>query len=539
MRLEQHYAASPSKLMRDYINGEHTIRRYFSYEPLQSQFDVRLEKLRTHAADREKLSAIIRSFMEPNGISEAAAVHLNDFENGAPVVVTGQQAGLLSGPLYTVHKAISVIVLAQQASEQLKTKVVPVFWIAGEDHDLAEISHLYREVNHRVDKLNFPHAEYGKNSASTAVLNKEKVRSFLEEYFRSLPETEHSRNLHQLVFSYLDKASTFTDFFSAILNYFFHEEGLLYIDAAYPQLRQYESPYFVQMIERSEEIAASVYETEQALTQDGYSAVIGAEKNAANLFVAVKGERILLQREGRKFSGNNGAISFTYEELMDIAKTAPERLSNNVVTRPIMQEMVFPVLAFVGGPGEIAYWAAFKGAFSLLEMEMPVVMPRLNMTLITRQTEALLKKYRLTVMDVINEKKITALKTELEDAIREKKAELLIDKLKEKLEAEYTEINEQFTQVSRGLAPIVEKNLQIHLKQLTFLKHKLQDEVMLQHSTQFNHYAFIENELLPNNGFQERVYNPFPYLNLYGLDLVKDILKLRISYDKNHKIIYL
>ncbi|TWT28097.1 bacillithiol biosynthesis cysteine-adding enzyme BshC [Planomicrobium sp. CPCC 101110] len=539
MRLEQHYTAPPSKLMRDYIHGEHTIRRYFSYEPLQSEFSARLEKLRTHAADREKLSRIMRNFMEPNGISEAASAHLDDFRNGAPVIVTGQQAGLLTGPLYTVHKAISVIVLAKQASEQLQTKVVPVFWIAGEDHDLAEISHLYREVNHRVDKLNFPHAEYGKNSASTAVLNHDKVRTFLEEYFRSLPETEHSKSLHQLVFSYLEKAETFTDFFAAILNYFFSEEGLLYIDAAFPELRQYESVYFEKLIEKSEEIAATVYETEQALAKDGYSAVIGAEKDAANLFITVKGERILLQREGSRFFGNNGAVSFTYEELMDIAKTSPERLSNNVVTRPIMQEMVFPVLAFVGGPGEIAYWAAFKGAFNLLGMEMPVVMPRLNMTLITRQTETLLKRYNLTFMDVVNDRKITALKAELEDAIREKKAESLVDSLKEKIEAEYEEVKEQFMQVSKGLEPIVEKNLQIHLKQLTFLKNKLQDEVMLKHSTQFNHYAFIENELLPNNGFQERIYNPFPYMNLYGEELVKDILKLRIPYDKNHKIIYL
>lgn len=539
MRLEEQYAASPSKLMRDYISGEHTIRSYFSYEPLESAFSARFEKLRAHEADREKLSGIIRSYMEPHGISEAAASHLADFENGAPVVVTGQQAGLLSGPLYTVHKAISVIVLAKQAAEQLGTKVVPVFWIAGEDHDLAEISHLYREVNNRVDKLNFPFAEYGKNSASTAVLNKEKVHSFLEEYFRSLPETEHSKQLHELAFSFLEKASTFTDFFAALLNYFFQEEGLLFIDAAYPQLREYESPYFMKMIERSEEIAATVFETEQALVADGYTAVIGAEQNAANIFITVKGERILLQREGDKFLGNNGAVSLTHEELMEVAKTTPERLSNNVVTRPIMQEMVFPVLAFVGGPGEIAYWAAFKGAFELLEMELPVVMPRLNMTLITRQTESLLKKYQLTFSDVVNEQKVLQLKAELEENIREIEAEALIEQLQSNLMDGYKEINERFSEISKGLTPLVEKNLQLHLKQLTFLKHKLQDEVMLQHSTQFEHYAFIENELLPNNGFQERIYNPFPYMNLYGLNLVKDILKLRIRYDKNHKIIYL
>src|SRR5690606_5268822 len=148
--------------------------------------------------------------------------------------VTGQQAGLLTGPLYTIHKAISAIVLAKQAKEQLNAKVVPVFWIAGEDHDLAEISHLYREINGRVEKLNFPHVEYGKKTATTAILNKTKIADFLNEYVRSLPETSHSKDLQQLVFGFLESTETYTEFFSALLNHFFDEEGLLMIDAAHP-----------------------------------------------------------------------------------------------------------------------------------------------------------------------------------------------------------------------------------------------------------------------------------------------------------------
>ncbi|MGI2327298.1 bacillithiol biosynthesis cysteine-adding enzyme BshC [Planococcus sp. YIM B11945] len=538
MRLEEQYAIPPSKLMQHYINGEHTIRRYFTHEPSMEALAERLETLRNHGADREKLAGILRNYMGAREISPAAEAHLADLENGAPVVVTGQQAGLLTGPLYTVHKAISVIVLARQASEQLGTKVVPIFWIAGEDHDLAEISHMYREVNHRIDKLNFPHTEYGKHSASTAILNKEKMHGYLNEYFRSLPETEHSKKLHELAFGFLEESQTYTDYFAAFLNYFFKEEGLLYIDAADSKLRQYESSYFVKMIERSEAIAEKVYTAEQALVTDGYSAVIGAEAQAANLFVTVNGERILLQREDDLFVGNNGAVSFSFDELMEVAKTAPERLSNNVVTRPLMQELVFPVLTFVGGPGEIAYWAALKGAFTVMGMEMPVIMPRLSMTLVNRQVQSLLEKYKLTFGDVVNGREIAVLRNELLESVREQEAESLVDQLQKTLQKEYQKIDEQFSKVSKGLAPLVEKNLQIHLKQLSFLKHKLQDEVLLQNSTQFNHYALIENELLPNYGFQERIFTPFPYMNEYGIDLVKDLLQLPIQYDKNHKIIY-
>ncbi|WKA57446.1 bacillithiol biosynthesis cysteine-adding enzyme BshC [Planococcus shenhongbingii] len=539
MRLEEQYIAPASKLMDDYINGKSKILQYFSYEPSAEEFSKRFEAIQQHKVDRAGLGGILREYMEPNGISEKAESHLSDFENGAPVVVTGQQAGLLTGPLYTVHKAISVIVLAKQATEQLKTKVVPVFWIAGEDHDLAEISHLYREVNGRLDKLNFPHAEYGKNSASSAKLNKVKVHSYLEEYFRSLPETEHSKALHQLVFSLLEQAESFTEFFSALLNYFFKEEGLLYVDAANPALRKYESPYFVQMIENSEEIAEAVLASEQSLVEDGYSAVIEAESQAANLFITVNSERILLQRDGQNFIGNEGAVSFTVEELLEIAKSSPERLSNNVVTRPLMQEMVFPVLAFVGGPGEIAYWAALKGAFKVMGLELPIVMPRLGMTLINRQVQTLLEKYKLTFSEVFTELKVAELRNTLMESIREKEAESLVEEVQRQLETQYEEIKESFAAISGGLVPLVEKNLQFHLKQLQFLKHKMEDEVVLQNSTQFNHYGLIEMELRPDANFQERVFSPFPYMNAYGLDLVRDMMKLDFKYDKNHKIIYL
>ena len=538
MKLTEQFVPPSSSLMDDYINGEKELSRYFPYNPDLTSFDSRQQKLQNHKVDRLKLSGVIRNYMEPYGISGKAEQHLRDFKDGASVVITGQQAGLLTGPLYTIHKAISTIVLAEQAKEQLKINVVPVFWIAGEDHDLAEISHLYREVNGRVEKLNFPHVEYGKKTASTAKLNKATIKDFLEEYFRSLPETAHSKELQHLVFGFLETTETYTEFFSVFLNYFFQKEGLLFIDAAHPELRKYETNYFKRLINLSPGIAKAVYTAEQELTTKGYNPPLMAEENAANLFITVKGERLLLKREQDVFISNNGKVRFTKDELLRIADESPEILSNNVVTRPLMQEMVFPVLAFVGGPGEIAYWSLLKNAFELLEMEMPVILPRLGMTLVNRKVQTLLEKYDLNFNDVVIEQKTPALKAELLDSLREKEAENLILELEVKVQKDFNMIKKKFTDVSSGLTPLVEKNLQIHLKQLGFLKNKLEDEVVLQNSVQFGHLDFLENELLPNGSLQERIYNPIAYMNEYGLDLVEHLFSLDLKYDKNHKIIY-
>lgn len=537
MNLEEKYIPPSSNLMADYIEEDPQILHYFSYAPSLSQLPARLEALAHHPVDRDKVADILGAYMGPYGISDEAKRKLAQFREGAPVVVTGQQAGLLTGPLYTVHKAISAILLAKEAAGRLGTPVVPIFWIAGEDHDLAEICHVYREANGRVEKLNYPHAKFGKCSASAASLDHAELTGFIEEYFRSLPETPHTKHVQELVFRHLEKADSFTGFFAGLLNHFFKQEGLLYIDAASPDLRRYESDYFCRLIKNSEAIAKAVAATEAELESKGYNAGIGAKLEAANLFLTIEGERLLLEKDGGRFIVKNTAISYTEAELLELAENEPERLSNNVVTRPLMQDMVFPVLAFVGGPGEIAYWAALKGAFELMDMEMPIVMPRLSVSLVDRRSETILKKRGLQFEDVVSERKIPQLRHELMEHIRDEETETHIDEIKQYLDSRYEGLSERFAAISNGLAPLVEKNLQIHLKQLDFLKAKLQDEVAIQNSTQFNQLAALENALLPEGGLQERIYNPVPFLNQYGLGLVDDLLALPMNYDKTHKIV--
>lgn len=539
MKLEEQYLKPSSVLMEHYINQNTKLMPFFSYPPELSAFEQRMQALADHPVDRPALARVMEEGMQKNGMTDEAAKNLEAFIQGAPVIIAGQQAGLLTGPLYTVHKAISTLVLAKEASAKLNRPVVPVFWIAGEDHDLAEISHFYMKTDGRTDKLNVPHYQYGKKTASTVELDKEQVKSYLTVYFRSLPETSYSKALQSQCFEFLEASTSYTDFFERYLHEFFGHEGLLYIDAANPALRRYESAYFQKMIEQNDEIAASVSETEARLKELGYPAVMGVDPQSANLFIMANGERVLLQRDGTDFVGNEGSLRFTKEEMLEIAANAPERLSNNVVTRPLMQEMVFPVLSFIGGPGEIAYWAALKQTFELLGMELPVIMPRLGMTIINRQTASLLEKYDLTFIDVVQDGKLPHLRAELYDRHREKDAEQRVADMRDYLERQYELLEAEFREVSKGLQPVIEKNLQLHTKQLDFLSAKLEEQVLLQHQTEFGHYALLEQELVPENSLQERIFTPFVYLNEWGPDLVERLSRLDFKYDKNHKIIYL
>src|SRR5699024_10497077 len=259
----------------------------------------------------------------------------------AVVVIGGQQAGLLTGPLYSINKVISIISLAKRQEAELNRPVIPVFWIAGEDHDFDEINHVNIRTDKGIKKHTIPH----------------------------FPETD-------LVLAYTTNES----------------------------LRGNENEYFIKLIEHRKPIAKTVSKTIQSLQKKDYSITLEAEENEGHLFYHDnQGERILLNiTESGLWQGKTKDIVFTSEELVQIAKDTPHRLSNNVVTRPLMQEWVFPTLAFVGGYGEISYWASLKNAFKEVDLEMPPVVPRYSISYVpTKLCEALNNK-EIDVSHAIN-----------------------------------------------------------------------------------------------------------------------------------------
>src|SRR5699024_9419195 len=141
--------------------------------------------------------------------------------------------------------------------------------------------------------------------------------------------------------------------------------------------------FFKQFIEKERAVSAAVYETTQSIQQSGYTLSLDLEEEGANLFLEEGDERILLKRQGEDWLGKNEEVYLKTEELLTIAENDPGRLSNNVITRPMMQELLFPTLAFMAGDGEISYWAVLKKAFKQLDdrIKVPPVVPRLSWTL--------------------------------------------------------------------------------------------------------------------------------------------------------------
>lgn len=524
-------------IVGDYVKGE--VQEYFDYPLTEEGFTERLHDLRNRHYAREELVSHLLKYNEKLNVGEATINNIQALlENDTYVVVGGQQAGILTGPLYTIHKMVSIIQLAKEKEKSLGVRIVPVFWIAGEDHDLDEINHVFVSKNNKIKKTILYNAEKKKMSASEMKLSKEECKRWIEEIFKTYPETNYTNEVLQFVEESLLRSRTYVDFFANLVAKLFKDTGLIFVDAHHPELRKLEISYFEQMLTCYKEVQQGLENQQRIVKGRGYKPLIETKESAIHLFMQLEDERVLLEESNGRFIGKNGLYSFSFEELMEQVRQYPERFSNNVVTRPLMQESVFPTLAFVGGPGEIAYWSELQQVFHVLSMKMPPVVPRTTISYMERHIEADMRELGIDESELFIQKV---------DAIREK---WIAENVKESIEQPFAEATERIKDIHDELQELVnkinpslqqfaKKNEQKVLGQLQLLERTLQVDIEKKYEVQLEKFRRIEYALQPQGAPQERVWNIFYYLNRYGLDFVSELLQHTFSSDGQHYIVKL
>ncbi len=523
---------------KEYISGSKQTARFFDYQPFsQSDFKARVEEVQKRSFKRMELAGIIRKYMELYQITEEVERSLQKLTDPSSLaVIGGQQAGLLTGPLYSVHKIISIITLAKEQEEKLGIPVVPIFWIAGEDHDLHEINHVYVEKSGQLQKAGYPERFLKKQAASETVYNKQTMIEWVTSIFACLKETRYTNQLLKDVIKAVNEQSTFTGFFASLTAALFSRYGLLLIDAADPALRALEAPFFKQLILQNNELSAAVAKNQNQIRELNFQPVIETSENPANLFLIEEGERHLLEKSNGLFISKSGR-SYTENELLQLLESTPEAFSNNVVTRPLMQEWLFPTLAFIAGPGEIAYWAELHEAFHYFQMKMPVIVPRLNITIVERSIASIAAEANLSIESIIQ----NGVQEEKElyiESIRDQHLHDLVSEMKHDLMKSYEKIEARAGELHNGLSEIVKKNKQYHERQIDFLIQKSDMILEQTHSAALLRYDRLESSLHPE-GLQERKWNIYPFLNSYGPDLLHQMMKQSFQHDGSHYLLFI
>lgn len=317
---------------------------------------------------------------------------------GSRVVVTGQQAGLLLGPLYTIYKSITSIQLAADLS-RTDAPVIPVFWTASDDHDFDEINHttlLTRRQELLTLRYTPSKAEgYIAGMPSGEIPLTPQLKELLQLAVENTFSSEQTKDVQFFLEESLSQADSFANWFSRIQARLFSDTPLRVFDPRLPTARRLAARIIEQEIEVPLRSTSLLIETGKQLASLGFGIPIQRVPHACNFFLEVEKRRLPVFYEGGRFHLPDAKLSFSEADLKALLKNEPLRFSGNVALRPVIQQFLFPTVAYVAGPGEVAYWAQLKPLFEFFDQPMPVVYPRMRGRLSTLKAGMLCE--RLTV----------------------------------------------------------------------------------------------------------------------------------------------
>ncbi|WP_062197761.1 bacillithiol biosynthesis cysteine-adding enzyme BshC [Massilibacterium senegalense] len=524
---------------QDFVDDFSKVAAFFSYDVKQeTTFEKRKTFIEQRTYHREALVETLVRFNEKYNGTEKVRSNIEKLRrNDALVVVGGQQAGVLTGPALVIYKAISILRLAKEQEEKLGVPVIPVFWIAGEDHDFDEVNHIFLSKEQEIVKHSLEHLYNNRQAVSTLLLPKEKMVDYIDEALFSYGEREYTKELREMLLQATDQSVTYTDFFAHLMMHLFGEHGLVLLDANDPHIRALERGFFREIIEKNESLHEAVYKKLEMMERMGYPLPFEKKRDQANLFMFLNGERYLLERVDGAFQLKNTDIRWSKEQLLDKLETEPALFSNNVVTRPLMQEYVLPTLAFIGGPGEIHYWGTLKEAFEVFSFEMPPVCMRLSYSIIERHIAKWMEELQITE-ELLAEKNIQHQKDAFISSVQSVETETTLNDLQQAIQKSKEQLQQVGGEVDPTLIPFIEHASQKMWREAEGIKRRIKQQELRQHEQVIQKYHAIEKSLLPQNIYQERFWSIWYYINAYGLDLVDRLVHVPVTFDELHKIVY-
>lgn len=457
----------------------------------------------------------------------------------AVAVVTGQQAGLFTGPVYTIYKALSAVKLANELSSKGR-KAVPVFWVATEDHDFDEVAEAHvLDRNTRPVRLQYKPADVRKNASVGDIKLDSTIVPVIDELFRQLPRSEFSEGILELLRSAYGEGNDLGSAFGRTLSALFSDYGLVVIDPLDKGIKRLAAPIYKQAVSHADEIVAAIREQNSSLDADGFHAQVLVEDDYFPLFLHDDdGKRTALRKAGDGvYRLKGGTHDFTTRELEQIAVDEPERLSPGVMLRGVVQDHLLPTICYFGGAAEIAYFAQNSAAYKILERPVTPIFHRQSFTVVESRQHRVLERFGWDIRTLFDGKERATLAAAA-DVLSPKMAGLFAD-VEEKINAELHRLDEALSESDVTLAT----NLATRRRKIIYHIATLRKKALLAETkkdeTMRRQIDDLFNSLLPSGGLQERSLNVFSFINKHGfgfIDVLYDSVDLN---DKGHRIVYL
>ncbi|WP_067620725.1 bacillithiol biosynthesis cysteine-adding enzyme BshC [Alicyclobacillus acidiphilus] len=297
------------------------------------------------------------------------------------VVVTGQQAGLLTGPLYSLSKALSAIGVAAEMERLLGRPVVPVFWVASEDHDFAEVDHAYV-----IDHVNVParieldHSFDPHQMVYHASLSRSQVDHVIQQVQRTLHETPYKVDLLHTLKDTWREGDSLAVWYTRLMSRMLANHPIVFVDPCLPELRRLVAPVFERTLANADEVQARLSDAYAAVEAAGFAPEVIRDDRHTTVFRVVDGRRYVIERteDGQLRLRSHGETR-TLADWLQLCRDDPAGFSSNVLLRPVVQDHLLPTLAYVGGPSELAYHSLSKAIFHAHGRSLPPLVMRQRM----------------------------------------------------------------------------------------------------------------------------------------------------------------
>ncbi len=524
-----------SQLFQDYVNFSDSIAPFFAGD-FRSLADLKQAAARTRDVPRDR-DTLVEVLLDQNkrwGLQERTRDNIERLRDPESVVViTGQQLGLFMSPLYIPYKTLTTLLLAERLEKELNRPVIPVFWLAGEDHDFEEVAAFKLPGSDPSSNFLYTPKREGRGPVGRMKLTEDinRIISQIENY---LPQTPNKQELLAFIRESYKPGVTFQQAFSQMLSRLFQDTGLVIASIDDRRPKELCVPLFHQEINQYQEINDILTSSSDALDALYHTQV---QVNPTNLFMIDDTARYPIDADQELFHLRGNGRIYDKNALNVLIDDQPELFSPNVVLRPIVQDVVFPTLAYIAGPGEIAYYAQYKKAYAWAGLPMPIIYPRASLTLVEPSVQKALNQYDLPMLTFREDAAKLFRKYAIEHL------ELDLDQLfagpTNQVEQAVNTLSQAVLSWEASLQKTAGSTRQTLLKDLDRFKEQIikAQKRRLEHDKR--RFETIHSHLFPGGNIQERAISPLHFLNQYGLDFFKTLMD-EVSLDTtSHQIIRL
>lgn len=525
-----------TRLFTDFLAYSPQIQSFYPRPP---QFGEWLKKeaatISYDPSRRARVAAILERQNKSWNGSEKTLANLERLRKGAATVVTGQQVGLLGGPMFAIYKALTAVKLAEQANAA-GVDTVPVFWLATYDHDLAEVNHVsIPGADGALQVLTTPSHDVA-GAQVGAVRFGDEIMPIVDQAAALLGQSDASQCLRE---SYR-VGETLGSAFARLYSRIFTDWGVILLDASDPDLSRVAEPIYRAAIERAGDLTVALLDRGKELESADYHQQVKVTESSVLLFATRQGARTPISRrnvgEASEFViDGHTPEKLSQSELVADVSAHPEKYSPNVLLRPIVEDYLLPTLTYTGGAAETAYFAQAGAVYQNLLGRVTPIVPRFSATIVEPKIQRLLERHETSVTDTFEGPE--ALRRRISARNLPEDLQAAFETAKRSFDSDLTAVKQKLEKLDKTLVDAAETARSKMQHQLEKLYAQAARAEAQKGELVTRHAANLSDALYPDKGLQERTFGGIYFVARYGLDLLNQIYQTIHTDCHDHQII--